>query len=60
MTPSRIKTVHADKLPIACSGPEHETWNGHPLVFLPVSDRQAACPYCGTVYRIEGEIKTHH
>ncbi|MCF7521172.1 zinc-finger domain-containing protein [Neisseria sp. ZJ106] len=48
-------------LPLYCSGPNHETWNGHPRVFLPIeSNGETACPYCGTVYRLDGEIPHHH
>lgn len=32
-----------------------ELWNSHPRVFLDVSKTgQAQCPYCGTVYRLQG------
>ncbi|MDO4878279.1 MAG: zinc-finger domain-containing protein [Neisseria sp.] len=48
-------------LPLHCSGPRHETWNGHPRVFLPIrSNGSVECPYCGTIYKLEGEIKGHH
>lgn len=38
-----------------------QLWNGHPRVFLDVAKTgQAACPYCGTVYRLrEGEVAGH-
>lgn len=30
-----------------------QLWNSHPRVFLGVATTgQAACPYCGTVYRL--------
>ncbi|MEW6693888.1 Zinc-finger domain protein [Tepidimonas thermarum] len=37
-------------------------WNSHPRVFLDVAKTgEAACPYCGTVYRLrEGERVAHH
>lgn len=48
-------------LPLYCSGSHTETWNGHPRVFLPIqSNGHIDCPYCGTTYRLDGEIKTHH
>ncbi|MDF7676515.1 zinc-finger domain-containing protein [Neisseriaceae bacterium ESL0693] len=48
-------------LPLHCSGPEHETWNGHPNVYLPIqSNSDYECPYCSIVYHLEGEIKAHH
>ncbi|WP_058616013.1 zinc-finger domain-containing protein [Tepidimonas taiwanensis] len=31
-----------------------QLWNSHPRVFLDVAKTgQAACPYCGTVYRLK-------
>ncbi|MCP1659372.1 zinc-finger domain-containing protein [Neisseria perflava] len=48
-------------LPLHCSGPKHETWNGHPRVFLPIqSNGDIECPYCGTYYHLNGEIPHHH
>ena len=48
-------------LPLHCSGPSHETWNGHPRVFLPIqSNSRIECPYCGSVYQIDGEAGGHH
>ena len=29
--------IYPKDLPLHCSGPNHETWNGHPRVFLPIS-----------------------
>ena len=47
-------------LPLHCAGPQNETWNGHPRVFLPIeSDSSIECPYCGAVYRLEGEAGHH-
>ena len=47
-------------LPLHCAGPQNETWNGHPRVFLPIeSNRTIECPYCGAVYRLEGEAGHH-
>lgn len=48
-------------LPLHCSGPQHESWNGHPRVFLPIQDNSSIeCPYCGTQYCLNGEIPHHH
>ncbi|WP_373741063.1 zinc-finger domain-containing protein [Neisseria sp.] len=49
-------------LPLHCSGPKDTLgWNGHPRVFLPVESHSSIeCPYCGTVYKLEGEAKGHH
>ncbi|MDO4694404.1 MAG: zinc-finger domain-containing protein [Eikenella sp.] len=62
MNPQRepvILTPH--DLPLHCSGPTGQPWNGHPRVFLPIeSNRSIECPYCGTVYQLNGEIKSHH
>lgn len=56
-------TVHiaAKDLPLYCTGPHHETWQGHPRVFLAIQDKNhIACPYCGTIYQLDGDVKTHH
>ncbi len=54
-------TLTPNDLPLYCRGPRHETWNGHPRVFLPIrSNGSVKCPYCGTVYKLDGEIKGHH
>ncbi|EGY53329.1 zinc-finger domain-containing protein [Neisseria shayeganii] len=54
-----ILTPH--DLPLHCSGPTGQPWNGHPRVFLPIeSNSSIECPYCGTVYQLDGEIKGHH
>lgn len=47
-------------LPLHCSGINTEIWNGHPRVFLPIqSYGQIECPYCGAIYRLNGETKSH-
>ena len=47
-------------LPLHCAGPQNETWNGHPRVFLPIeSNSSIDVPYCGAVYRLEGEAGHH-
>lgn len=48
-------------LPLHCHGAQNEPWNGHPRVFLPIqSNSQIECPYCGTIYQLNGEAKGHH
>ena len=48
-------------LPLHCAGPKNETWNGHPRVFLPIqSNSRIECPYCGSVYQLDGEAGGHH
>lgn len=66
MTPldekAREVAVTAHDLPLACPRPGAPLWARHPRVFLDVlKGDQAACPYCGTVYRFTGERpKGHH
>lgn len=50
---------------VYCPNPlaKMELWNAHPRVFLNVARTgQAACPYCGTHYRLKaGEhVAAHH
>lgn len=59
--PKSTIVITPDDLPLYCSGPTNESWNGHPRVFLPIeSNGIAECPYCGTIYKLEGEVKKHH
>ena len=39
-----------------------QLWNTHPRVFLDLSNGEAKCPYCGTVYRLKaGEtVRANH
>jgi uncharacterized Zn-finger protein len=47
--------VTAADLPLHCPLPSQELWNTHPRVFLSVeSTGEARCPYCGTLYRLQG------
>lgn len=58
--PENAIVIKPHDLPLHCSGPDNETWNGHPRVFLPVhSFGTAECPYCGSVYFLDGEAKGH-
>jgi uncharacterized Zn-finger protein len=42
-------------LPAFCPNPAMPLWSSHPRVFLDVEDSgEARCPYCGTVYVLEG------
>ena len=55
-----IIVITPHDLPLHCAGPQNETWNGHPRVFLPIeSNSSIECPYCGAVYRLEGEAGHH-
>ena len=53
--------IEPHDLPLHCSGgAQTDVWNGHPRVFLPIqSNSQIACPYCGTVYQLNGEASHH-
>jgi len=47
------KVKRAD-LPLSCPLPEHEVWNMHPRVYLPIEETgEAVCPYCGNRYQLE-------
>ena len=60
----RQVAVTAHDLPLACPRPDAPLWSRHPRVFIDVlksATGEAACPYCGTVYRFTGERpKGHH
>lgn len=51
------KQVYAVKradLPLSCPLPEHEVWNMHPRVYLPIEKTgEASCPYCGAKYVLQ-------
>lgn len=59
---SRSQEVTAKDLPLHCPLPEMALWNAHPRVFLDVArSGEAVCPYCGTHYKLSGELpKGHH
>lgn len=55
-----VITITPHDLPLYCSGSRNELWNGHPRVFLPIqSHGTSTCPYCGTVYELNGPIGHH-
>ena len=40
---------------VFCPNPKMPLWSGHPRVFLDIgTEGVARCPYCGTVYRLQG------
>jgi uncharacterized Zn-finger protein len=42
---------------VFCPNPAMPLWSSHPRVFLDVEDSgEARCPYCGTVYVLEGKM----
>ena len=49
--------VTAQALPLHCPLPSQKLWNTHPRVYLPIEKtREARCPYCGTLYRLVGDV----
>ena len=63
--PSELKfreiEVSAKDLPLHCPMPSMKLWDSHPRVFIDVTETGAAkCPYCGTVYKLMGPVKSHH
>ena len=59
---SRYYEVTAKDLPLHCPTPAMPLWDGHPRVFLALEKTgEAVCPYCGTHYKLKGELpKGHH
>ncbi|HBR99267.1 MAG TPA: zinc-finger domain-containing protein [Gammaproteobacteria bacterium] len=48
-----VVVVSKDDLPLHCPMPDAPLWNSHPRVFIAIEEAgEAACPYCGTVYRL--------
>jgi uncharacterized Zn-finger protein len=58
----RVVEVTATDLPLHCPMPGQSLWNSHPRVFLPIESKgEALCPYCGTLYKLQGGAgKPHH
>jgi uncharacterized Zn-finger protein len=53
--------VTAADLPLHCPMPSMKLWDAHPRVFIDVgATGEAKCPYCGTVYKLAGPVKSHH
>lgn len=53
--------VTAADLPLHCPLASQKLWNTHPRVFLPIEmTKQARCPYCGTLYKLTGEVRAGH
>jgi uncharacterized Zn-finger protein len=55
--------VTATDLPLHCPLPSQKLWNTHPRVFLPIldaADHQTRCPYCGTMYKLTGDVPKGH
>ena len=62
MTDKKTVEVTAHDLPLHCPPAGATAWNQHPRVFLPIVQNggEALCPYCGTRYKLVGEVKGHH
>ncbi len=57
----RYIEVTADDLPLHCPTPGMALWSSHPRVYLPLEEKgEALCPYCGTLYKLRGEVRRHH
>lgn len=53
--------VTAADLPLHCPMPSMKLWNNHPRVFIDVAHTgEAKCPYCGTVYKLNGPAPRGH
>ena len=50
-----VYTVRPEDLPVYCPNPQMPLWASHPRIYLDIDESgQAICPYCSTVYRLEG------
>jgi uncharacterized Zn-finger protein len=53
--------VTQEDLPLHCPLASQKLWNSHPRVYLPIeTTRQARCPYCGTLYKLTGDVQAGH
>ncbi len=60
LTSREIDVTVAD-LPLHCPMPSMKLWDAHPRVFIDVTETgEAKCPYCGTLYKLSGPVKSHH
>jgi len=43
---------------VFCPNPKMPLWSGHPRVFIDVASTGAGkCPYCGTVYKLDANVR---
>ena len=57
----KFVSVTGADLPLHCPLPSQKLWNTHPRVYLPIeATREARCPYCGTLYRLSGDLPAGH
>lgn len=60
LTAREIEVTAAD-LPLHCPMPSMKLWDAHPRVFIDIAATgEAKCPYCGTVYKLAGPVKSQH
>jgi uncharacterized Zn-finger protein len=53
--------VTAADLPLHCPLPSQTVWNKHPRVYLQIGvTKESRCPYCGTLYRLTGDVAGGH
>ena len=55
-----VVVVKPNQLPAFCPNPQMPLWSWHPRVYLDVGPTgKAMCPYCGTLYELEGGPLKH-
>jgi uncharacterized Zn-finger protein len=58
---ARYYEISAKDLPLHCPTSAMTLWNAHPRVFLSIGPSgEAVCPYCGTHYKLKGELPKGH
>jgi uncharacterized Zn-finger protein len=63
MNPDSAKQVEVTEkqLPLHCPMPGAPLWSRHPRVFLDVAKAgESRCPYCGTLYKLVGDVAPGH
>ena len=48
---------------VFCPSPraDMKLWNTHPRVYMPIEKtRESRCPYCGTLYKLTGDVASGH
>jgi uncharacterized Zn-finger protein len=59
--PQQAVLVKPADLPVYCPNPAMPLWSSHPRVFLDVDAAgEVRCPYCSTLYRLEGARPPGH
>ena len=55
-----VCTVKPADLPVFCPNPGMPLWSSHPRVYLDLdANGEARCPYCSTMYRLDGAAPSH-